>query len=183
MALEFLSDVQRRCYDRVAMHLRESFGEGVQVDADAPRFKLWQGSAMAEVRVEPWRGELCRIVVRSVVLSGVKVSSALLALLLEHNDKVDLGAFSMTTEGEIVFHDAVVVHKIDPAALTAVVHTVLTVADTYDDRLREKWGGLRAVDRARRRTAVPRTVKVDSGAHAERTATAMPAAMPDDDAD
>jgi hypothetical protein len=180
MPLTFLSDVQRRCYDRVAIHLREAFGESVQVDPNAPRFQLWQGSARAEVRVDPWRGDLCRIVVRAVVLSGVRTTPGLLTFLLDHNDKVDLGAFSVTPQDEIVFQDAIVVHKIDPSALIAVVHTVLTVADTYDDKLREKWGGLRALDRTRPRPAVTR---VDSGGHQERTATGIGVMPAKDDED
>ncbi len=154
----FVSDVQREVYKRVARLMLEQFGDRVEASVDSAKLSVAVGSASVDVSVRPWRDDAL-ILVRSVLLTGARIEMGLLDFLLHENDKMDLGAFALGDRGEVLFQHTVLGSTAETRDVRAAVWSVMNVADQYDDRIQEHWGGMRALDRA-----VAAQVHVERGA-------------------
>ena len=142
-----LSPIQQKTLDKVSTWIQEFFSHVPWEPLDDEHgFGLFMGSAWVEVAVRPWKEDTV-INVSSNVVSGAKVDRELLQFLLNENDDLVFGAFSMNGAGDIIFQHTIVGPTCDPEELQASVDAVLEVADEYDDRIVEKWGGQRALDK------------------------------------
>ncbi len=142
----FVSDVQREVYKRVARVMLEQFGDRVEASMDVAVLSVAVGSASVDVSVRPWRDDAL-IAVRSVLITGVRLEHALYDFLLHENNKLDVGAFGIGDRGEVVFSHTILGSTCESRDLRASVWSVMNVADQYDDRIQEHWGGQCAIDR------------------------------------
>jgi hypothetical protein len=76
----------------------------------------------------------------------VEVSEELLLGLLELNHQMLFGSFSLVGD-DIFFAYSIFGHSLERRNLLGAIAAVATVADDYDDRIVEKFGGETALDR------------------------------------
>jgi len=150
--IQFKTDAQRACYEKVRQWLTETFGPTVRVRENAPVFDVWVnlalgGSALAHVGVHPWGEDDATVVVRAYVVTDVEITPELMHFLLRENDDMRYGAFGLDEDDDIFFEHSIVGSTLDKEELMASVRAVLQTADKYDDQIRQRWGGRRALDR------------------------------------
>ena len=102
-----------------------------------------QGSTFVMINVLPWGND--RAVVRCVaqLVRGVKLEPELTKKLLEMNAILRFGAFAYVPEGKVIIflHSILGGRTLDPEELVATVRDVALVADEYDNRIADKFGG------------------------------------------
>jgi hypothetical protein len=145
--MEFLSTAQQECYEKIKPWMHELFGSEVRLLDDMPVFEVTVGSTFAFVQVAPWQHD-ATITARAYVVSGSDLKPELLLYLLRENDTMRFGAFGVDEAGDIVFQHAIVGSTCDKNELKATVASVVSIADQYDDRIVEEWGGRRGLDYA-----------------------------------
>lgn len=155
MVLSFASTVQELTYQKVADYLAQAtlFNGALQVATDAPRFELMYGSARVEVDVLPWEvhpwdeRELAIVKACSCVTLNSAINADLMQYLLYENQRMLFGAFHLGAEGQIMFaHTVLGGEPMDLMELQTCILSVVTIADTYDDIIAERFGGQRAAD-------------------------------------
>jgi len=144
--MEFQTQAQQDCYNKVAGWMDDLFSQFPWEKLDLPGFGLFLGSAWVEVRIYPW-GNDAIINTRSHVVTGAVITPELQNFLLQKNAEMLFGAFSLNTEGDVLFEHTIVGSSCDPEELEASVMAVLKIADEYDDQIVTRWGGERALDR------------------------------------
>ncbi|MGG6296248.1 T3SS (YopN, CesT) and YbjN peptide-binding chaperone 1 [Leptolyngbya sp. AN02str] len=156
MPLEFATETQAHTYDKVKDYLNKSnlFKDTMRTAADEPRFHLTYGSAHVDVEildweVHPWEErELTIVKAWSCVTIGSQMSAELMEFLLNENHRMRFGAFQLGKQGEIFFaHSVLGGESMDLMELQTCILSVVTIADTYDDLITQKFGGQRACDR------------------------------------
>lgn len=147
--MEFQTDAQKRCYERVAPWVKELFGGSVLRNPDKPVLGVVQGSAFAQVGVFPWGDDESIITTRSYVVTETELSAELMRFLLHENAGMHFGAFGIDNDGDVIFEHSIVGSTCDRNELEASVIAVLRTADDYDDRIVARWGGKRALDQIR----------------------------------
>jgi hypothetical protein len=107
-----------------------------------------QGSSYVMINVVPWGED--RAVVRCVaqLVKGVRMESSLALQLLSLNSVLRFGAFSYVKEGELVLflHSILGGQTLDPDELVATIRDVALIADDWDDKIIEHYGGQRMQD-------------------------------------
>lgn len=144
--IEFKTEAQQECYDKIFSWMDELFDDYPWETLDEPGFGLFLGSAWVEVLINPWEDDETIIRTQSKVVVGADISSELMRFLLQENAEMMFGAFSVNKAGEILFSHSIVGSTCDPEELEASVLTVLEVSDNYDDKIIQHWGGKRALD-------------------------------------
>jgi len=152
--MQFKTDAQRAVYEKVAAWLKDAFGPTVQARREAPVFDVGinlalGGSALAHVAVHPWGDDDATVTVRAYVVTDVEPTPELMHFLLRENDTMRYGAFGLDKDDDIFFEHALVGSTLDKEELMASVMAVLNTADRYDDEIRQRWGGRRALDRVK----------------------------------
>ncbi|HEY9865233.1 MAG TPA: YbjN domain-containing protein [Candidatus Obscuribacterales bacterium] len=145
--MQFQSAIQEACYNKVATWMRELYGKFPCAREDVPGLAMVMGSALVEVFVFPWEKDDAIINARSYVVTEVELSPDLLHFLLRENHIMRFGAFGIDEQGDIIFEHTIVGSTCDKLELEASVNAVLEIADDYDDKIVERWGGRRALDR------------------------------------
>lgn len=143
--MEFLSTAQEECYNKIKPWMEELFDAAAHALEDIPVFQVAVGSTFAFVQISPWNDD-ATITARAYVVSGAKMTPDLQVFLLRENDTMRFGAFGVDESGDIIFQHAIVGSNCDKNELRATVATVIEVADRYDDRIVETWGGKRGLD-------------------------------------
>ncbi len=107
-----------------------------------------QGSSYVMINVVPWGTE--RSIVRCVaqLVKGVRMEAALALQLLRLNSVLRFGAFAYVKDGELVLflHSILGGDTLDPAELVATIRDVALIADDWDDKIIERFGGQRMQD-------------------------------------
>ena len=155
MSARFLNDAHRHTYKSVARMMVGLFGDNVEASLELTELSVGLGTARADVRVMPWQDDAL-VIVSSTLLRQTAVDFDLMEFLLQENAAMDIGSFSLARSGDVVFRHVILGATLNEAALKAVVWSVLRVADQYDDRIRQRWGGRRSID-------TPRSVRVVRG--------------------
>ena len=145
--MQFQTEMQEACYNKIALWMRELFGKFPCARPDIPGLGLFMGSALIEVLVFPWGNDDAIINARSYVVSNIDISPELMHFLLTENSKMMFGAFGVDENGDILFEHTIVGSTCDMKELESSVKAVLEVSDDYDDIIVQKWGGKRALDR------------------------------------
>lgn len=157
MTISFASETQELTYQKVADYLNNStlFQNAVQSSANHPRFDLTYGSAHVVVEVftwevHPWeQKELAIVRACSCVTLGSCIDATLMDFLLKENQHMRFGSFQLGDGGEVVFAHCVLGGTgMDLMELQTCILSVVTMADTYDDLIAERFGGQRAADQA-----------------------------------
>lgn len=155
MALLFASKTQELTYTKVVDYLQTStlFENAVQFSPSQPRIDLTYGSAHVTVEVltwdvHPWEeGEMAIVRASSCVTVNSRLSSELMDFLLTENQRMRFGAFHLGSQGEVLFaHSVLGGEGMDLLELQTCILSVVTIADTYDDLIVERFGGQRALD-------------------------------------
>ncbi|MGB3512452.1 MAG: YbjN domain-containing protein [Microcoleaceae cyanobacterium] len=145
--MKFETNVQEACYNKIFMWMRELFDKFPSARQDLPCISLFMGSALIEVSVFPWGDDEAIINTRSYVVTNVDLKPDLMKFLLQENSKMRFGAFGIDDHGDIIFEHTIIGSTCDKPELEASVKAVLAIADEYDDKIVETWGGKRALDR------------------------------------
>lgn len=149
MTIEFQSDAQKTCYEKVVPWVKEIFGElAVRERDDAPVLAILHGSALINMAVYPWGDDDAVVQTRSYVVTGAEPTQDLMQYLLHENDRMRFGAFGLDKDNDIFFEYAIVGATVDREELKAAAVAVALTADDYDDKIVERFGGQRALDRA-----------------------------------
>jgi hypothetical protein len=147
--MEFQSKVQEDTYNKVLPWMKEIFGDFCVPRTDHPSFATYVGSAYASTAVSPWGDDEAIITTRSWVVTGVELTQELLQYLLRENDTRRFGAFGLDTDNDIFYEHTIVGSTCDRAELKTSVMAVILAADDYDDKISQRWGGTRSVDRGK----------------------------------
>lgn len=146
--MEFKTEAQKACYEKVSGYLKEMFGEAVIARENQPIFMTMPyGSAIAYIIVSEWGNDDASIGVRSYVVHGAEMAADLLHYLLRENDNMRFGAFGVDADNDIFFEHSIVGSTCDKNELKTSILAVLTTADHHDDLIRNKWGGETALER------------------------------------
>lgn len=155
MPIQFANSVQELTYRKVADYLSTSrlFKDALRVVGDRPKFDLIYESTVVEVEVlawevHPWEAsELAIVRATSCVTVGSTVDSELMHYLLLENRRMRFGAFHLDDANQVQFAESVLGgESMDLRELQTCILSVATIANTYDDLIAARFGGLRAVD-------------------------------------
>ncbi|MCX7856061.1 MAG: YbjN domain-containing protein [Anaerolineae bacterium] len=147
--MQFKTRAQEATYKKTEQMLRQLFGEMVHMVQEAPAFVIPSGTALTHIIVSPWGEKEATITVRAYVTFGSDLTQDLLHFLLRQNDTMRFGAFGIDADGDIFFEHTIVGSTCDKEELRASVMAVAQTADLYDEQIMQKWGGTRAIDRAK----------------------------------
>jgi hypothetical protein len=148
--MEFKTEIQKTCYEKVSQWMTEIFGTAFTTFRDdAPLINYRMGSAIVGVSVYPWGDDEATICARAYVVTGIELTPELMKYLLSENNDMRFGAFGLDQDGDIFFDYTIVGSSADKNELKAAVIGVISTADDYDDQIVAKWGGQRALDRMR----------------------------------
>lgn len=144
--MNFLTQSQQDCYQKVAGWLPEICDRVSIPIADKPMFSVQIGSAtvLVEIRHTETLGEI--IYIWAYVATEVEIRPDLLRFLLRQNYDFRFGGFSMADEGDIRFHVTLLGNNCDANEFKLALTEVLESADHFDDQIVERWGGRRATD-------------------------------------
>ena len=152
----FTNQTQAVTYEKVADYLNSSrlFKDSMRALADRPKFDLLYNSTMVEVEVIPWEvhpwdsNDMVLVRASSCVTIGTKMDTELMHYLLSENHRMQFGAFQLDDSNNVVFSESVLGgDNLDLVELQTCILCVAAIADTYDDIIAERFGGLRAIDR------------------------------------
>jgi hypothetical protein len=146
--MEFAHDKHREAYEKAKQYLQTLWGNAMHVFDEVPGFAVAQGSAIAFIRVLPWRDEAV-VCTRSYVVTDIEHTPELMEFLLRTNANFVFGAFGFDEDGDITFEHTILATHMDLDELRDSVLAVLVTADEFDDRITQRFGGMRALDRAR----------------------------------
>ena len=145
---EFKTEGQKKVYDKLAEMLRDQFGKQAIPNEKEPSFGLRSGSAYAQVGVWPISDKYTVVRAYSWVVTGAETTPELTRFLLEENFGMRFGCFMLEPgTGDILFSHAIVGEGMDTDELMFMVMAVIQTADEYDDKIVQRFGGQRAVDR------------------------------------
>lgn len=147
--MQFKTRAQEATYKKTDQMLRQLFGEMVHVVQEAPAFVIPSGTTLTHIIISPWGEKEATITVRAYVTFGSDLTADLLHFLLRENDTMRFGAFGVDADGDIFFEHTIVGSTCDKEELRASVMAVVQTADLYDEQIMQKWGGTRAIDRAK----------------------------------
>ncbi|AFY73668.1 hypothetical protein Syn7502_01612 [Synechococcus sp. PCC 7502] len=145
--MKFKTSAQQICYDKIEPWVADICKDQYIPPSNLPIFIVPVGSATAMIEVLPWGETESVISAWSYVVTGADITPELMRFLLEQNFDLQFGAFSLDKDGDIRFQASLVGSSCDKNELETSVNAVLKVADDYDDRIIETWGGKRASDR------------------------------------
>ncbi len=146
--MEFENDHCVEVYDRVKTYLAELFDEGDVHEDDNGHFYVRYGSTVLEISVERYGPEEAMVMAMAYCVQNVEADEDLLRGLLELNHSLPFGSFSLVGD-DIFFHHALFGRSLERHALLNALAAVATISDDYDDRIADKFGGQRALDRIR----------------------------------
>lgn len=115
---------------------------------DDSLYVIKQGSAYVMVAIVPWGKDKACVRCTAQLVKGIKLDHKLAAQLLELNSFLRFGAFAWDPQQETVLfvHSILGGTTLDPDELTATLRDVALIADEYDDKLVDKYGGQRMLD-------------------------------------
>lgn len=157
MPIFFASTVQALTYTKVADYLQTAalFKDNLRAYPNIPRFDILYGSTLIEVEVLPWevhpweKADLATVRATSCVTVGSTIDKELMHFLLTENRRMRFGAFHLDEANQVLFAESVLGGEhMDLRELQTCILSVVTIADTYDDVIAERFGGQRAIDRA-----------------------------------
>jgi hypothetical protein len=115
---------------------------------DETLYVIKQGSAYVMISIVPWGKDKAMVRCTAQLVKGIDVDGALARQLLELNAFLRFGSFAYDSQEETVLfvHTILGGTTLDPDELMATLRDVALIADEYDDKLVEKYGGQRMLD-------------------------------------
>jgi hypothetical protein len=107
-----------------------------------------QGSAYVMINIVPWSDEQAMVRCVAQLVKGLEMEGRLARQLLELNARLRFGAFAYEPVDKVVLfiHSILGGATLDSDELLATVRDVALIADEYDDKLVERYGGQRMSD-------------------------------------
>lgn len=142
-----------RCQEEVYRLVKSNLDELVDEhfdDAEHCDFYLKYGSTVLEISIDPYQEDDAVIEVLAFVVQGVEPTFELTRELLRINSEVPLGAFSMVGR-DVFFSHSFLGRRMRPEQFIASLERVATLADEYDEKLVDQYGGETALDIIRTR--------------------------------
>lgn len=127
-----------------ALVIERTLGEkGDYRKVDDRLYVIKQGSTYVMINIVPWGEDRALVRVAGQLVKGVKMTGQLAKELLHLNSMLRFGAFAFDPEGDLILfiHSILGGHTLDPDELLATLTDVAIVADEYDDKIIEKYGG------------------------------------------
>jgi Putative bacterial sensory transduction regulator len=144
--MEYAHESHRTTHEMVSAYMTQLYGESAHQDPDSGSFSVVVGSAITQVVVLP-RSDHSVVTVLSWVVTGVEPSFDLYSFLLNENYDMVYGAFSVDKDNDIAFRVTLYGDTLDKEELNWAVMSVAGIADEFDDRIVNRFGGKRASDR------------------------------------
>lgn len=115
---------------------------------DDSLYVIKQGSAYVMITIVPWGKDKAMVRCTAQLVKGIDVDGGLAMQLLELNGFLRFGSFAYDPQEETVLfvHTILGGTTLDPDELMATLRDVALIADEYDDKLVEKYGGQRMLD-------------------------------------
>jgi hypothetical protein len=115
---------------------------------DDSLYVIKQGSAYVMISVVPWGQDKAMVRATAQLVKGCRMTGDLATQLLELNSHLRFGAFAWESQDNIVLftHTILGGTTLDPDELIATLSDVALIADEYDDKLMQKYGGQRMLD-------------------------------------
>ena len=106
-------------------------------------YVIKQGSAYVMINVVPLRDNRAMVRCVAQLVKGVDMSNKLAVELMELNGHLRFGAFAYDQTHKLVLfiHSILGGSTLDADELTATVSDVALIADEYDDKIVDKYGG------------------------------------------
>lgn len=143
--MRFEHEIHRDTHLKVEEYLGELFDEPYH-DPDNGHFYVRYGTTVLEISVDPYGPEEAVVTIMSYCVQGVQVVEELLMGLLELNHHLSFGAFSLVG-ADIFFSHSLFGMDLEPGHLLRAITAVATIADDYDDKIVERYGGQTALER------------------------------------
>lgn len=145
--ITFESETHEDVYHSVEKFGQELFGELFFIpNEERPSFQVKYGSSLVQVAVAVLPNDHTVVRVRSYVVTDIEPSAELFEYLLNTNQSLNFGAFSIDVDGDICLTHTIVGDTLDKLELGYSVMSICELSDEYDDEIRSRWGGRRAVD-------------------------------------
>lgn len=144
--VQFQNKVHEQTFRQVEECLPDFFDDPFHDDNG--HFYVRYGSTVLEISVEAYGPKEAVVTIMSYCVQGVDLSEELMATLLELNHAIPFGSFSLV-EGNVFFAHALFGRDLQPRSLLGAIAAVADVADDYDDRIVERFGGQTALERIR----------------------------------
>lgn len=141
----FETAVQEETFHKLKEYLGELFEEPYY-DPENDHFYVRYGTTVLEISVDPYGSEEAVVTIMSYCVQDVEVEEELLVGLLELNHQLSCGHFSLVGT-DIFFAHTLFGRSLDARDLLRAITAVATLADDYDDRLVERYGGQTALER------------------------------------
>lgn len=115
---------------------------------DERLYVVKQGSAYVMVNIVPWGNDQAMVRCAAQVVKGIQLTRELAVQLLQLNAHLRFGAFAWDAAENVVLfiHSILGGTTLDPDELLATLSDVALIADEWDDRLADKYGGQRMQD-------------------------------------
>ena len=143
----FHTPAQERVYRQVKTLLDElvdeHFDDGAHCD-----FYLKYGSTVVEISVKPYEEEDAVVEVLAYCVQGVDSTPELMQELLRLNTEIPIGAFSMVNN-DVYYSHSFFARTLPADQLIASLNSVASIADLWDEKIIERYGGQTALDRLR----------------------------------
>ena len=140
-----MNDAERITCDAIEEILK---GNKAFRKVDKNLYVVKQGSSYVMINVVPWGPD--RAIVRCVaqLVKGVQMDPRLALQLLQLNSVLRFGAFAYVKEGDLVLflHSILGGATLDHDELEATIRDVALIADDWDDKIIERFGGQRMQD-------------------------------------
>lgn len=107
-----------------------------------------QGSAYVMINIVPWSDGQAMVRCVAQLVKGLEMQGRLARQLLELNARLRFGAFAYEPVDKVVLfiHSILGGATLDSDELLATVRDVALIADEYDDKLVQRYGGQRMSD-------------------------------------
>lgn len=143
--MEFANARHREAYDKVSEYLDELFENPIEDDG---HFYVQYGSTVLEISVEGYGPEEASVVIMAYCVQDADIDDELRTVLLDLNHTMSFSAFSLVGNDVFISH-TLFGRTLERSNLLSAVAAVAEASDQYDDKIVERWGGQRALDRIR----------------------------------
>ncbi|MDP9120364.1 MAG: YbjN domain-containing protein [Acidobacteriota bacterium] len=143
--MAFEHAIHEETFHKLKEYLNELLDEPYH-DPENDHYYVRYGSTVLEISVEPYGSDESVVTIMSYCVQDVEIAEELLLGLLELNHQMDCGSFSLVGN-DIFFSHSLFGRSLDPRDLLRTITAVATVADDYDDRIVERYGGQTALER------------------------------------
>jgi hypothetical protein len=111
-------------------------------------YVIKQGSAFVMINIVPWADEKAMVRCVAQLVKGVDMDGDLAMQLMQLNSHLRFGAFAYDPTDRLVLfvHAILGGTTLDPDELLATLSDVAIIADEYDDKIADAYGGQRMLD-------------------------------------